>query len=274
MMREALETILRWAVYGGLALMSAGVLAYVAFVAWRTGKDALRRVRAARAGLLALAAFATLYGGGKGFSLLSRLGHDDAAPYNAIVSFDCYANGAYTNVAELAGEGWGTNVEVFVIGSTAGSAKGNVWYRDSDYEDWTSLLDVTAGGGVFVRGTTNFTYYVFADTNRFDRAGRQYWYGVNLPPKIVADEGGVELVSLAPTSTNLTLRVAVDGSKVTPGVTTLEFDRAWWDGHGFGEWETVHSEAAAGGTNDVTLAGFFVQRRSRWRVRLNTEESE
>ena len=172
---------------------------------------------------------------------------------------------------------YGTNGFAVVLGFSPGIPDNDIlsrfWFRDSDREDWTSLLSALDGAqNTWIDvGATNYFVCISEVTNRFSHA--QYWFGDDLPAKVVEGGGGIEIVSITPSATNVTVRYAVEASAITAG-SIVEIDRSWQvrgSSYAWEEWETLWFGPASAGTNVVSFAGFMVDRRSRWRARLRTE---
>lgn len=268
--------VLLWSAAGGLAAAWAALGA-------RRLRAPLHRL--AREGGLAVLLLACLLRAGRK-DIFPDVGVDAAAPYDTVVEAWLYDGG---DAAELPGAEYtsavgihGTNSFAVVLGFL-GAADPEwpalFWFRDSDEGEWESLADSVAAGPAldadmlaWTEGATNFSALVVGGTNAARRA--QYWYGTDLPARVVTVEGGVELLSVSATATNAAVRYAVEASALAAGPTTAWIERAWMSRvreGAYGEWETLWSAAAAPGTNEVSFAGFMVDRRSRWRVRLMTE---
>lgn len=272
-MIESLQSIIMFACLAGLAGGALVLLLCFAF-------PRLRRLLST-CDMAVVFGVAVYVGGAK--SIMPKLGHDDAHPYNTLVSAEVFSGEAVTNVPgyEVRCQyPYGTNGFAVVLGFSPGTPDRDIysrfWFRDSDREDWMPLSSVLDGAENTWNniGATNYIVCISEVTNRFNHA--QYWFGDDLPAKVVEGGGGIEIVSVTPTATNVTVRYAVEASAITAG-STVEIDRAWqvrgrssaWE-----EWETLWSGPASAGTNVVSFAGFMVDRRSRWRARLRTEVEE
>lgn len=272
-----MQELQRWLMWACLAALAGGGLAWLAVTMF----PRLRRLLSTGA-MAMLAAVAVYWGGAK--NIMPKTGHDDTSPYDTLVSAEAFSAEAVTNVPgyEVRCQyPYGTNGFAVVLGFSPGIPDNDIlsrfWFRDSDREDWTSLLSALDGAqNTWIDvGATNYFVCISEVTNRFSHA--QYWFGEDLPAKVVdGGEGGVELVSLFATSNSVVARIAVDASAVRAGSVAL-VDRSWQvrdSRYAWEEWETVWSGPAVPGTNDVVVSGFQVHRRSRWRARLRTEVDE
>ena len=272
-MIESLQRVIMFACLAGLA---GGALAWLLCFAFQRLRCLLSTCEMA-----VVFGVAVYVGGAK--SIMSKTGHDDAHPYNTVVSAEVFSGEAVTNVPgyEVRCQyPYGTNGFAVVLGFSPGIPDNDIlsrfWFRDSDREDWTSLLSALDGAqNMWIDvGATNYFVCISEVTNRFSHA--QYWFGDDLPAKVVEGGGGIEIVSITPSATNVTVRYAVEASAITAG-STVEIDRSWQvrgSSYAWEEWETLWFGPASAGTNVVSFAGFMVDRRSRWRARLRTEVEE
>jgi hypothetical protein len=139
--------------------------------------------------------------------------------------------------------------------------------RDAASEAWGFL-----GEGwmfddrVYANGTNTACYFVIAPaSNVVPRA--HYHLGSDLPPVEIEGEG-VEILGFADSSTNVVLTYGVNAAALggTTGTVRIEVqDRAGAAG--------VYQQSVSGGvTNTVTIPGFWINRDTRWRVRLEVGE--
>lgn len=256
-----------------LGLLLAGGLGLLAWRVLKTFRPLLRNWC-----LALLVAGAVMYGGSK--SITSRTTHDDDLP---LASADHWAGESITNLPQSVREYYGltTNSTAYVFGftnSAPSAAEGwlvdrGAFWRDSDRDQWSSVTSPDYPGvSVFITswegaGGTNYAAVLYGSTNVAAKA--MYHVGSDLPPVHVEVEGGVTLDSFAMTSRKATITYTVDASALTaPGQVLIE---RMWTG---GEWQTVRAVAAVAGQHVEEFPGFFVMKRSMWRVRLLVEVQE
>ena len=210
-MIESLQRVIMFACLAGLA---GGALAWLLCFAF----PRLRRLLST-CEMAVVFGVAVYVGGAK--SIMSKTGHDDAHPYNTVVSAEVFSGEAVTNVPgyEVRCQyPYGTNGFAVILGFSPGIPDSDIlsrfWFRDSDREDWTSLLSFLDGAqNTWIDvGATNYFVCISEVTNRFSHA--QYWFGDDLPAKVVEGGGGIEIVSITPSATNVTVRYAVEASAI------------------------------------------------------------
>ena len=156
------------------------------------------------------------------------------------------------------------DVARLVVGSTGGAPQ-PAWFREAVTNSWTLATD---DGWVLVSSVAYDPPGVYtntwerADTNGCDHAS--WYFGENPPPIEIVETGGIEITSLAASGRSLTIywRVKTDitlnaGSEVI--VESQGSDNIWVQ---------QHSETAQHGDRYVKFQGFWLDRKTLWRVRL------
>lgn len=212
-------------------------------------------------------------------SIMSKTDHD---PGIGIVAAEMAAGGAVTNLVPqslISSFGHGTNIVGYAfsatnIAITAEQFAQKVWWRESNRMSWTNANDTASlpdgmqmAYSTSVNANTTTVYFVYGPTNRLEHAS--FYVGDDLPPVYVELEGGITLDSFQITSSKVTVTYTVDESALT-GAAQVAFDRMWSGG----EWTTIRTVEASAGRHVEEFPGFFVSRRSMWRVRLLVEVAQ
>ena len=211
--------------------------------------------------------FLAMYGGSK--SIMSKTSHD---PEIGLAAAE-YVRGTNGVPASLVSSlGAGTNMVAYAFSVTNSVLTGSelaekVWFREDNRNAWTNF---TAAGismqtASETHSPTTTVWFAFA-TN--DWQHQQIYVGDDLPPVYIETEGGVTLDSLVMTSKKATITYTVDASALTASGQVL-FERMWLGG----EWQTVRAVTAVAGQHVEEFPGFFVMKRSMWRIRLLVEVS-
>lgn len=151
-----------------------------------------------------------------------------------------------------------------------GSEESPLWVRQSVSNEWDGIT--TQGWFPEERGSLNGTNYVLlihppVASNALPFA--MYWVGNNPPPVEIEESGGVEIVNFAMSAHGVAITYAMDGSVLHGKTGTLAVETA----QGNGPWGVVHEESVTETvTNTFTQGGFFVDRLTRWRVRMEVEK--
>lgn len=277
-----------------VALAAALMLAAAVIPVWTYVRAGLRRF--ARMGFgrqiaaLACVVLIVHYGGSK--SIMNKTGHDDDIP---LADAQYYPGASVTNVLAYDAsylDYTGTNVFVYAFGFTngidasewaMGDQNPNVWYRENNRQAWTNITSGLPDGVSLSeaikhnRGTTNFVYYSYVGTNKWQHA--QFYVGDNLPAVYVDIEGGITLDRCDMTSKMVTITYTVSEETVAGRDATVTFERLDFGGR---LWQTIRTEEATAGTHTAEFPGFMVDLRRMWRIRLDvavdgtlsTQESE
>lgn len=129
-------------------------------------------------------------------------------------------------------------------------------------EGW--LLD----GRTYAGGTNTVAWSVNPPaTNYLPHA--MYWIGNNPPPVEIEESGGVEIVSFSMSARGVVITYVVDGSVLHGKTGALAVGTSQGNGPWSAVYETNVTETV---TNTLTGSGFFVDRLTRWRVRMEVEK--
>lgn len=147
-----------------------------------------------------------------------------------------------------------------------GSEESPLWVRQSVSNEWDGIT--TQGWFPEERGSLNGTNYVLlihppVASNALPFA--MYWIGNNPPPVEIEESGGVEIVNFFMSAQGVMITYAVDGSVLHGKVGTVRVERSEKDNVWIEEYVTNHTATV---TNTLTGSGFFVDRTTRWRVRM------
>ena len=206
--------------------------------------EKLRSLRRAGWTFIIAAIIATIHGGAK--NILARFSADEGITVTSAEFTRA------TNDVE----------QTFLVYSYAGAdASWPLWVRDFVSNEWEHLeFEWMYDDRFFVDGTNTVTWWVDAPASNFFPHA-MYWIGNNPPP--------VEIVSFVMSAQGVAITYAVDGSVLhgKTGALTVETSQ------GNGPWGVVHEESVTETvTNTFTQGGFFVDRLTRWRVRMEVEK--
>lgn len=215
--------------------------------------EKLRALRRAGWACVIAAIIATIHGGTK--NILARFSADDG-----ITATSAEFTSA-TNDVESA---------YLAYSYVGGSEESPLWVRQSVSNEWDGIT--TQGWFPEERYSLNGTNYVLlvhppVASNAMPFA--MYWIGNNPPPVEIEESGGVEIVSFNMSAQGVAITYAVDGSVLHGKVGALAVGTS----QGNGPLAVVHeTNVAETVTNTFTQSGFFVDRLTRWRVRMEVEK--
>ena len=243
-MRDALT----WLAAGACAVLGGAPLAYCA----ARGLEKLRALwRAGWAGV-AVAVVALVHGGAK--NILDRFSADEGITV---------ASAEFTRATNDVEQTY------LVYSYTGADASQPLWVRQSVSNEWERLgNEWWYDDRIYESGTNTVTWFVNPPaSNVFPHA--MYWIGSNPPPVEIEESGGVEIVGFAMSAQGVAITYAVDGSVLhgKTGAISIEVggaDNAWTTAYSTNHAETV--------TNTFSQSGFFVDRLTRWRVRMEVEQ--
>lgn len=212
-------------------------------------------------------------------SILSKTEHDQSI---GLSEAEIAVGSSVTNIIPqslISSFGHGTNIVGYAFSATnltitAEQFAQKVWWRESNRLAWTNANNTAAlpdgiqmAYSTAVNANTTTVYFVYGPTNSLSHAS--FYVGDDLPPVYVDLEDGITLNSVSVTSSKVTVSYTVDASALT-GPAQVAFDRMFAGG----EWSTVRSVEATAGQHVEEFYGFFVGKRSMWRVRLLVEVSQ
>jgi len=223
----------------------------VAGLLCQTGEK-LRSLRRAGWACVIAAIVATIYGGTK--NILNRFSADE---------------GITVTSAEFTRATNGVERARLVYSYTGADALRTLWVRQSVSNEWEHLEEGwLLDGRTYAGGTNTVAWSVNPPaTNYLPYA--MYWVGNNPPPVEIEESGGVEIVSFFMSAQGVAITYAVDGSVLHGKTGALAVETS----QGNGPWGVVHEESVTGTvTNTFSQIGFFVDRLTRWRVRMEVEK--
>lgn len=248
-MADFLALILKW-----WALFFGGVLgACVLGALFCKGMDKLRKLRRAGWACVAVAVVAIIHGGTK--NILARFSADE---------------GITVTSAEFAKATNDVDSTYLTYSYTGPDASLPLWVRQSVSNEWAHLgAEWLYDDRIYANGTNTVFWFVNQPdaTNVVPYA--MYWIGDNPPPVEIEESGGVEIITFAMSSSGVSIIYAVDGTVLRGGVGAVSIERS----ERANVWETMYTTNHVGTvTNHVTGTGFFVDRTTRWRVRMEVEQ--
>lgn len=130
-----------------------------------------------------------------------------------------------------------------------------MWWWQRSYENGTNTILATTADSY--AAATNVTIWA------------QWHIGTDLPP-VEIDGDGISLVDFRDSSTNVVISYSVDRAVLGDNAGTVRVEVQEDRG---AVWMEVRWDAVSGGvTNTVTIPGFWINRDTRWRVRLEVDE--
>lgn len=223
----------------------------VAGLLCKTGEK-LRALRLAGWTCVIATIIATIYGGSK--NILARFSADE---------------GITVTSAEFTRATNDVEQTLLTYSYTGGTPTSPLWVRQTVSNEWEHLgAEWQVDSRATVNGTNVVSLYVSPPaSNYFPFA--MYWVGDNPPPVEIEESGGVEIVSFNMSAQGVAITYAVDGSVLHGKVGALAVETS----QGNGPWAVVHeTNVAETVTNTFTQSGFFVDRTTRWRVRMEVEK--
>ena len=252
-MAEVLALLLKWWAVFFAGILAVCLLVYLAIKLTGSLKKLFRR---GCIGLAALAVVCVMHGGAK--SIKNRFSADDGI---AVVS-------AEMNIATNE-----TDRTTLVVTWTGPNEGQPLHVREKVTDRWASIDDVEDGQWqfderIYANGTNTATWWVYAPaSNIVPRA--HYHIGNDLPPVEISGDG-VSLLDFRDSSTNVVITYAVDSAVLGGNAGTVRVEVQEDRG---AVWMEVRWDAVYGGvTNTVTIPGFWINRDTRWRVRLEVDE--
>lgn len=141
--------------------------------------------------------------------------------------------------------------------------------RDAVSEQWAFMgPEWLFDDRLYENGTNTATWWVDAPASNI--VPRTFYHiGNDLPPVEISGDG-VSLLDFRDSSTNVVITYAVDSAVLGGNAGTVRVEVQ--EGRG-AVWMEVRWDAVSGGvTNTVTIPGFWINRDTRWRVRLEVGE--
>ena len=140
-----------------------------------------------------------------------------------------------------------------------------LWVRQSVSNEWAHLDSAWLYDDRFYANGTNTVFYFVNPPASNIVPYVMYYVGDNPPPVEIEESGGVEIVSFVMSSKAAVITYAVDGAMLRGGTGLVRVERNEADN----VWAEVYAtNHAATATNTVTATGFWIDRRTRWRVRM------
>lgn len=254
-MLEYVETAITVCAFAVVGLLLLLIIGFYAVAAYKGASRIFRRLVHGRAfiGLLAVAVVAVIHGGTK--NIINRFSADEGITVTSAEFTRA------TNDVESA---------YLAYSYVGGSEESPLWVRQSVSNEWDGIN--TQGWFPEERYSLNGTNYVLlihppVASNALPFA--MYWVGNNPPPVEIEESGGVEIVSFIMSAQGVAITYAVDGSVLHGKTGALAVEMS----QGNGPWGVVHEASVAETvTNTFTQGGFFVDRLTRWRVRMEVEK--
>lgn len=141
--------------------------------------------------------------------------------------------------------------------------------RDAVSEQWAFMgPEWLFDDRLYENGTNMATWWVDAPASNI--VPRTFYHiGNDLPPVEISGDG-VSLLDFRDSSTNIVITYAVDSAVLGDNAGTVRVEVQEDRG---AVWMEVRWDAVSGGvTNTVTIPGFWINRDTRWRVRLEVGE--
>lgn len=219
----------------------------VAGLLCKTGEK-LRALRRAGWACVIAAIIATIHGGTK--NILARFSADE---------------GITVTSAEFTRATNDVEQTLLVYSYTGGTPTSPLWVRQTVSNEWEHLgAEWQVDSRATVNGTNVVSLYVAPPaSNYFPFA--MYWVGDNPPPVEIEESGGVEILAFRMTSRFVEMTYAVDGAVLHGKVGTVRVERSERDNVWIEDYATNHTSTV---TNTLTGSGFFVDRTTKWRVRM------
>lgn len=155
-----------------------------------------------------------------------------------------------------------------LVAASTGAAPSPAWYRESTTNDWTLATD--DGWNLVYTFETDMGLY----TNVWERAETNgcvhasWYFGANPPPVEIAVEGGVEITGFAASGRSIRLTCLVDESIELPDGSEIAVEMRSADNI----WIEQLREPARHGELTAEFVGFFLDRPTWWRVRLEVPQ--
>lgn len=140
-----------------------------------------------------------------------------------------------------------------------------LYVRQSVSNEWEHLDAAwNLDGRTYANGTNTVTYYVQPPASNVVPFA-MYYVGDNPPPVEIEESGGVEILAFVMSSRAVEITYAVDGAMLRGSVGVVNVEMA----ERAAPWETMYTtNHVASVTNTIRGAGFFIDRTTRWRVRM------
>ena len=254
-MGEILETTLTVCAFAAVGLLLLLIVGFYAVAVYKGGAKIVRALCRKRCALClaAVAAVAIIHGGAK--NIVNRFSSDEGITVTAAeINVATNDTDATTLVYSYAG----TNDVALPL-----------YVRQSVSNEWEHLgAEWNLDGRAYANGTNTVTYHVQPPASNVVPFA-MYYVGDNPPPVKIEESGGVEILAFVMSSKAVEITYAVDGAMLRGGVGVVNVEMA----ERAAPWETMYTtNHAASVTNTIRGAGFFIDRTTRWRVRMEVSQ--
>ena len=242
--------IVKWLAY---AIASAFGAFMVAFYACRLFGVTGRAFRNAGIAVAIVAVVATFKGGAK--FIVNRFSSDEGITVTA-AEINVATND--TDATTLVYSYVGTNDVAMPL-----------YVRQSVSNEWEHLgAEWNFGGRTYADGTNTVVWSVNPPASNIVPFV-MYYVGDNPPPVEIEESGGVDIVGFGMSSKHVSITYVVDGGVLRGGVGVVSIERS----EHANVWENCYTtNHVATATNTVTGAGFWIDRTTRWRVRMEVRQ--
>ena len=248
-MADVLALLLKWWAAGVVLILGACLVAWGGCAMLEKLKQLLRGGVA----IVAVAVVAILYGGAK--NILSRFSSDAGI---VVVSATMNVATNDLDATTLVYAYTGTNDVLLPV-----------HVRQSVSNEWEELGEEWVFDGRVYDGVTNVVAWHVAASASNVVPHVMYYVGFDPPAVEIEESGGVEILSFGMTSKAVTITYAVDGSVLRGRVGTLHVETSPGDNVWLDHYTTNHVATV---TNTIVGTGFFVDRTTRWRVRMEVPQ--
>ena len=250
-MGEILETTLTVCAFAAVGLLLLLIVGFYAVAVYKGGAKIVRALCRKRCALClaAVAVVAIIHGGAK--NIVNRFSSDEGITVTAAeINVATNDTDATTLVYAYAG----TNDVALPL-----------YVRQSVSNEWEHLgAEWNLDGRTYADGTNTVVWSVQPPASNIVPFV-MYYVGDNPPPVEIEESGGVEIVAFTMSSKSVSITYAVDGAMLRGGVGVVSIERS----ERANVWENFYTtNHVATATNTVTGAGFWIDRTTRWRVRM------